>query len=161
MVTLVMPQTIRFEKTPDNANVGGAMYGAQLLAGCYGSTDVGTMPSLNAGTVQKTSSNPLKFTGTASTGSVTMVPFYQMHNQHYSVYWNLTNVPTSVAATRLENSGQGVPFAQLSAVSSRLTIGFSLPASRNTPITVALYALNGARVVNCAGALLAVSGRWL
>ena len=37
-IALVMPQTLRFEKTPDNTAIGGVMYGAQLLAGQYGTT---------------------------------------------------------------------------------------------------------------------------
>jgi DUF1680 family protein len=153
VVTIVLPQTIRFEKTPDSANVGGAVYGAQLLAGCYGSTDIGTMPSLNAGTVQKTSSYPLKFSGTASTGAVTLVPFYQMHNQHYSVYWKLTNIPTNITAPAMDNMNQISPISEIFMASSRLIIDFSSHASGNTPITGALYALNGARVVNFTGTL--------
>jgi DUF1680 family protein len=153
IVTLVLPQTLRFEKTPDNANVGGVMYGAQVLAGCYGSTNLSSIPSFNAGTVQQTSSYPLKFSGTASIGAVTLVPYYQMHHQRYSVYWNLTNVPTNVTAPGAEKSVPTLHIQEISRKSSHVTIRFASRVSRNTPITVMVYALNGARVAGCAGIL--------
>jgi hypothetical protein len=154
IVTIVLPQTIRFEKSPDNANVGGVMYGAQLLAGCYGNIDLSSMPTLNASTVQKISSYPLKFSGTASTGNVTLVPYYQMHNQRYSVYWNLTNIPiVKVAMPGAEKINQTFQMPEISKESSRLKIGFSAKASRNTPLNVSLYILNGARITNYEGML--------
>ena len=91
---LVMPQTIRFENAPDDATVGGAMYGAQVLAGGYGKDTLNGITSLNASTVKKTTGATAVFTATAGTGTVTMVPYFRMHNQHYSVYWKLSNVPS-------------------------------------------------------------------
>jgi hypothetical protein len=35
----------------------------------------------------------LQFTATASTGAVTLIPFYKMHGQRYTVYWNVNNNP--------------------------------------------------------------------
>jgi DUF1680 family protein len=153
-VTIVLPQTIRFEKTPDNANVGGVMYGAQLLAGAYGNNDLSTMPSLNAGTVRRVSSYPLKFSGTASTGDVSLVPYYQMHHQRYSVYWNLTNIPeVKVTIPGMGNINQTFQMPEISKESSHMKINFSTCAIQNTRVTVSLYGLNGARVGDYEGML--------
>jgi uncharacterized protein len=93
-VDLVLPQTIHFETAPDDATVGGAMYGAQVLAGGFGKDTLNTMTSLDASTVKKNTSESATFTATAGTGNVALVPFFRMHNQHYSVYWKLNKIPS-------------------------------------------------------------------
>jgi hypothetical protein len=43
---------------------------------------------------------PLQYTATASTGAVTLLPFYKLHGQRYTVYWNVsttTPLPAFVA----------------------------------------------------------------
>jgi hypothetical protein len=35
----------------------------------------------------------LRFTGTASTGAITLLPYYATHHQRYTVYWRLTGSP--------------------------------------------------------------------
>ncbi|HMA64596.1 MAG: beta-L-arabinofuranosidase domain-containing protein [Fibrobacterota bacterium] len=151
VVTIVLPQTIRFEKTPDNATMGGVMYGAQVLAGCYGTTNLNTTPGLNAGLVQKTSSYPLKFSGTASTGAITLVPFYQMHNQRYSVYWNLTNVPsdTFIVATAqpfIPSNGLHTATSTVTILKSQIQLEFSTPLVQATPVTIRFFAINGVQL---------------
>jgi DUF1680 family protein len=149
-IALVMPQTLRFEKTPDNTAIGGVMYGAQLLAGQYGTNNLGSTPSLNATTVVKAAGSSLSFTGTASTGTVTLVPYYRMHNQRYSVYWNLTNVPpdTFIVATAPRAGAVSVfPSApKLRILKSMVRVDLPSPASEITPLTVRLFSLNGVQV---------------
>jgi DUF1680 family protein len=151
-MVLVMPQTLRFEKTPDNTNVGGAMYGAQLLAGQYGTNDLGSTPSLNASTVVKTAGTTLSFTGTASTGAVTLVPYYRMHNQRYSVYWNLTNVPPDSFIVAIAPRDEAVSFFSstptLRILKSLIRVDFPAPASETTPLTLRLFSLNGVQVAS-------------
>jgi DUF1680 family protein len=142
VVTVVLPQSIRFEISPDNAKVGGVMYGAQLLAGAYGNTNLSSLPSLDASSVKKSAGSSLRFTATASTGPVDLIPFYQMHHERYSVYWNLNNV---VAAFPLDNVFTGnSKVANVSLSSAGLCIDFQNPPSRNTPVVITLFTLNGA-----------------
>jgi hypothetical protein len=153
IVTIVMPQTLWFEKTPDDEKIGGVMYGAQVLAGCYGTNNLSSTPSLNASTVQKTSQSNLKFSGTASTGTVTLVPFYQMHNQRYSVYWNLTNIPTNVTLPDIKSIDQKLQISEIYKTSTHLIIDFSKNTLQNTPLNIELYTLDGAMVWNLTGVL--------
>jgi hypothetical protein len=50
------------------------------------------MPSLNQGSLVATAT-PMQYTATASTGNVTLFPFYKMHGQRYNVYWNIAGAP--------------------------------------------------------------------
>jgi len=149
-IELVMPQTLRFEKTPDNTNVGGVMYGAQLLAGQYGTNNLGSMPSLNASTIVKAAGTSLSFTGTASTGTVTLVPYYRMHNQRYSVYWNLTNVPPDTFIVATAPSAGAVSFItaapRVKIQRSQIRLEFSNPPAKVMPITMRLFSMNGVQV---------------
>jgi hypothetical protein len=43
--------------------------------------------------VKQDPANPLRFTGTASTGAVTLLPFSATHHQRYTVYWRLNGTP--------------------------------------------------------------------
>jgi hypothetical protein len=147
-VELVMPQTLRFEKAPDNTAVGGVMYGAQLLAGQYGTSNLGSMPSLNASTVVKTAGSSLLFSGTASTGTVSLVPYYRMHNQRYSVYWNLTDVPSDTFFVATAPRPGVVPFFNSAPVvrflkSHIIRLDFTTLPAEITPVTMELFSLNG------------------
>jgi DUF1680 family protein len=93
VVNISLPLAIRREPTPDNANVQAVKYGPVLLAGAYGTNNLSTMPTLTASSIAATST-PQQFTATASTGAVTLFPFYKMHGQRYTVYWNVTGGTT-------------------------------------------------------------------
>lgn len=144
VVTVVLPQSIRYEISPDNAKVGGVMYGAQLLAGAYGNTNLSSMPSLDASTVKKSEGNALRFTATASTGSVNLIPFYQMHHQRYSVYWNLNNVVQTLSPDKIFAGSSKI--ASVTLGSSSLVVDFQTPPPGTTPVTVSLFSINGAMV---------------
>jgi DUF1680 family protein len=144
VVTVVLPQSIRFEPSPDNSKIGGVMYGAQLLAGAYGQNNLSSMPSLDAGTVKKSDGSSLRFTATASTGSVNLIPFYQMHHQRYSVYWTLNNIPAVSAFSPDNINAKNSKAAKVSLVSSGIKIDFPDRLSQVTPVSLTLFTLNGA-----------------
>lgn len=151
VVTVVLPQTLRFEKAPDDESVGGVMYGAQVLAGGYGTDDLKAMPGLDASTVQRVSANTVRFSGKASTGDVTLVPFYQMQGQRYSLYWKLNNIPV-VATTMGKAMNKGLGNLTSVVLSPLyLQLGFAAAVSRSAPLTVNLYTLQGALIMRYAG----------
>jgi DUF1680 family protein len=87
-----LPMTLTRESTPDNATVQAVKHGPIVLAGGYGTSNLSTMPTLDPATLQATST-PLQYTATASTGAVTLIPFYKMHGQRYTVYWVVNGGP--------------------------------------------------------------------
>ncbi|GAB3979818.1 hypothetical protein GCM10027615_57030 [Plantactinospora veratri] len=92
VVEISLPMALTREATPDNSTVQAVKHGPIVLAGAYGSTNLSALPTLNPGTITPTST-PLQYTATASTGTVTLLPFYKMHGQRYTVYWTVTAAP--------------------------------------------------------------------
>ena len=88
------------EAMPDNENRVGIFYGPVLLAGELGKEEPDLekdIPVLvNDGRpvaewLEKVSDNPLRFK-TKNVGNpreMSLIPFYEMHHQHYMVYWDL------------------------------------------------------------------------
>jgi uncharacterized protein len=91
VVELTLPMALYREAAPDNSAVQGVKYGPVLLAGEYGTTNLSALPSLNASSIAATAT-PLRFTATASGSSVALSPFYDIHGQRYTVYWNVGTV---------------------------------------------------------------------
>ena len=103
VVDVTMGAALTFPRANDNANVGAVKYGAILYAGEYGTTDLGgTLPTLQTASV--TAAGTLHFTGTASTGAVSLIPFYKMHHQRYTVYWNLAGSPPDGSSYEAESA---------------------------------------------------------
>ncbi|MEQ4304625.1 beta-L-arabinofuranosidase domain-containing protein [Plantactinospora sp. B6F1] len=92
VVEISLPMALTREATPDNSTVQAVRHGPIVLAGAYGTTNLSALPTLDPASLRPTS-NPLRYTGTASTGTVTLLPFYQMHGQRYTVYWTVTGTP--------------------------------------------------------------------
>jgi hypothetical protein len=93
-VDLVMPARLTFAPAPDNAAVQVVKYGGIVLAGEYGTTDLnGVMPTLTTTSLVPDPANPLRFTGTASTGAISLIPFYKTHHERYNVYWKVAGGP--------------------------------------------------------------------
>ncbi len=92
VVDLGLPMALTREPAPDTPAVQAVKHGPIVLAGGYGTTNLTSMPTLQPGTLRATST-PLRYTATASTGQVTLLPFHQMHGQRYTVYWNVTDTP--------------------------------------------------------------------
>jgi uncharacterized protein len=119
VVDLTMPATLTFPRTTDNSTVGAAKYGAVVLAGQYGSTDLGSrLPTLNTGSLAQDPANPLHFTGTASTGPVSLLPFHQTHHQRYTVYWTISTSGGGGGGNSYEAEASGNTLAGQAAVRS-------------------------------------------
>lgn len=88
VVDIALPMTLQRESTPDNRSVQAVKHGPIVLAGAYGTNNLSSMPALQPSTIKPTST-PLQYTATASTGQVTLLPFYKMHGQRYTVYWTV------------------------------------------------------------------------
>jgi DUF1680 family protein len=89
VVTMSVTPTLTFEPTPDNAAVQAVKFGGIVLAGEYGTNNLSALPRLTTGSLRADPSVPLRYTGTASTGAVSLIPFFRMHHQHYTVYWQV------------------------------------------------------------------------
>jgi DUF1680 family protein len=90
VVDLSVPMPVTRESTPDSATTQAVKVGPIVLAGGYGTNNPSTMPTLTPGSLTATST-PLQYTATASTGAVTLLPFYKLHGQRYTVYWQVTS----------------------------------------------------------------------
>ncbi|HEU5471596.1 MAG TPA: beta-L-arabinofuranosidase domain-containing protein [Actinophytocola sp.] len=93
VVDIAVTPSIVLESAPDNAAVRAVKYGAVVLAGEYGTNNLSTMPTLDSATLRPDPNVPLRFTATASTGAVSLIPFFRMHGQRYTVYWRNNAVP--------------------------------------------------------------------
>ncbi|MBE8523974.1 glycoside hydrolase family 127 protein [Amycolatopsis sp. H6(2020)] len=102
-VTVRLPMKVALKAANDNANVSAVTYGPVVLAGNYSGS---TLPSLNAGSVTRTSSSSLNFSATANGTSVNLVPFYDAQGFNYTVYWNTGGA--GVVTYRLVNVGSGL-----------------------------------------------------
>jgi DUF1680 family protein len=89
VVDVSVSPSIVLERTPDNAAVQAVRYGAIVLAGEYGGTNLSGLPRLTPSSLRADPAVPLRFTGSASTGPVSLIPFYRMHGQRYTVYWQV------------------------------------------------------------------------
>jgi DUF1680 family protein len=92
VVDLTLPMSLTREATPDNPTVQAVKFGPVVLAGGYGTTNLTALPTLDPDSVRATGT-PLQFTATANGSSVTLIPFYNMHGQRYTVYWSVGNLP--------------------------------------------------------------------
>jgi DUF1680 family protein len=112
-VRIQLPMKLHTEFLPGTSNEIALIYGPIVLAGelgtndmpypfARGQTDFSALPAPTAPVfvcntldlishVQPVSGQPLTFRthGIGRPGDVTLIPFYQMHRQRYSVYWNL------------------------------------------------------------------------
>lgn len=92
VVDISLPMTLTREPTPDNNAVQAVRHGPIVLAGQYGTNNLASLPTLDPASLRP-STTPLRYTATASTGAVTLLPFYQTHGQRYTVYWTVNSTP--------------------------------------------------------------------
>jgi uncharacterized protein len=92
VVDVSLPMALTRESTPDSAATQAVRYGPIVLSGAYGTTNLSALPTLDPTTIVATAT-PLQFTAAASTGAVTLLPFYKTHGQRYTVYWNVDTTP--------------------------------------------------------------------
>ncbi len=96
VVDVSLPMTLHRESTPDNRAVQAVRHGPIVLAGAYGTNNLQSMPALQPSTIRATTT-PLQYTASASTGQVTLLPFYKVHGQRYTVYWTVAETPPFIA----------------------------------------------------------------
>lgn len=89
-VSVKLPMKLHTVAANDNANVAALVYGPVVLSGNYGQQSLSAMPSLDLGSVKKTSSDKLVFEGTASGKKVELGPFYEAQGVNYNVYWTVS-----------------------------------------------------------------------
>ena len=112
-IEVMLPMKLRLERTPDNANIAAILYGPIVLAGemgpvnmpddkvfgSYGpSGDPVAVPKLAVKSadpstwIKPVPGKPLTFR-TENVGvptDITLVPFYKLFGQRYTVYWDFT-----------------------------------------------------------------------
>jgi uncharacterized protein len=86
-IVVRFPMSLRLKTAPDNTALAALAYGPVVLAGNYGSTTLSAAPTLQLGTVKRTSTTSLAFTGTANGQTVNIGPFYDAQGFNYVVYW--------------------------------------------------------------------------
>ncbi|WP_439381456.1 beta-L-arabinofuranosidase domain-containing protein [Amycolatopsis lexingtonensis] len=106
-VTVRLPMKVALKAANDNANVAAVTYGPVVLAGNYGSSTLGALPSLDLNSVTRTSTTALTFSAKANGSSVTLVPFYDAQGFNYTAYWN-TGGGSGGTTSRLVNVGSGL-----------------------------------------------------
>ncbi|MES2730881.1 MAG: beta-L-arabinofuranosidase domain-containing protein [Bacteroidota bacterium] len=99
-VEVVMQKSLYTEAMPDNASRLAVLYGPLVLAGKLGQTitdPVYGVPVLVSNpqdllaSIQPVAAEPLTFrtNHVGKPADVTLVPFHQLYDQHYSVYWDV------------------------------------------------------------------------
>lgn len=164
VVTLIVPQTFHWESTPDDADIGSVLFGNNVLAAITSSTDY---QNLDASTLTRSSGAGLEFTATSP--SLTYVPFYMTGKERYSIYTRISNIPASWNDTILDEQDDPID-ASDTALGGTGTLGhtqFSYDKSASVKIlpgksliTVTLPAISSIdrrmqlRIFNTAGALV-------
>ncbi len=97
VIELVIPQTLRCEKTQDDSSIGGVLYGNQVLVGL---SSYGEFSELNCSTFEKKESG-IDFL----TEDFTFTPFYNIGTSNYTTYWYLTNIPDTWGDTLINETG--------------------------------------------------------
>jgi DUF1680 family protein len=160
VITLVVPQTLRFERSMDDANIGSVFYGANCIVEVTSSSSYLT---LAANTVTKNESS-LQFTGTAGS-SVSMLPFYKIAANRYSTYTKISGMPLTWQDTIMDtqddwvagvvqNGLSGVPAIaglMLRMNSSRITLTFNAPFATGNHLLLDLFNAAGVRVASLPG----------
>ncbi|MDR1273059.1 MAG: glycoside hydrolase family 127 protein [Odoribacteraceae bacterium] len=93
-VEVDFPMSLHAVAMPDNPDRRAVFYGPTLLAGTFGerAREQGDVPVFISdakdvtGSVKRLSERPLAF---AAMDSVAMIPFYKVHDQYQTVYWDV------------------------------------------------------------------------
>ncbi len=143
VVNLTLPMSLAFPATPDSPTTKAVTIGPIVLSGAYGTTNLSALPALTPSSVTATST-PLQYTATASTGTVTLLPFYKMHHQRYTVYWTMpVTLPPLLAWYAFnETSGTSAADASGNGRTATLTGGTSWTAGHSGN-AVSLNGANG------------------
>jgi DUF1680 family protein len=86
-VTVKLPMKLRVVPANDNKSVAALAFGPTVLSGNYGNSKLSSNPNLDLGSVKRTGTSGLSFTGTADGKTVNIGPFYEAQGFNYAVYW--------------------------------------------------------------------------
>ncbi|KAF2250819.1 DUF1680-domain-containing protein [Trematosphaeria pertusa] len=86
-VTVKLPMRLRLVPANDDPTVAALAFGPTILCGNYGSSTLTTEPKLDLGSVKRSGTSGLSFTGTADGKAVNIGPFYEAQGFNYQVYW--------------------------------------------------------------------------
>ena len=115
-VTVRLPMRVIMQAANDNPGVAAITYGPAVLAGNYGNTSLSALPTLNVGSITRTSTSSLAFTATANgatvnLGAVPRRPRLQLHRLLANLISGLPDAPS--ACSNGESDGHdGQPRAQ-------------------------------------------------
>ncbi|MBY8850227.1 RICIN domain-containing protein, partial [Saccharothrix sp. MB29] len=104
---LRLPMRVVTVPANDNPNVVAVTYGPAVLAGNYGNTALSAPPSLDVGSITRTSGSALAFTARANGATVNLGPFHDAHGFNYTVYWS-TGGGSGSGSYRLVNAASGL-----------------------------------------------------
>ncbi len=135
-VEVRLPMHLRTEPLPGNTNIVALLYGPIVLAGELGTNGLPNLHSNDQTKYAKSPTPPVpafasnaeslvkhfeakrtplsfqtKNLGLAT--NITFIPLYQLHDQRYSVYWNLTNFCQLLRSASESSSGTPRPFPVL------------------------------------------------
>jgi len=156
-IKLVIPKTLRVEACADHPAAGQVFFGGLAL---YGVTSNTAFQDLDCATFEKGSGL------TWSASGFTFKPFFNVASDHYSMYWNISNVPANWQDTVLDavddspmsiadnSCGERlfsaiIPLASLT--KSRIRISFLSAFQNETPLNIRLFNAKGVIVWDCKG----------
>jgi DUF1680 family protein len=139
-IQLTVPMHIHLQSMPDDSSMVAVMYGPVVLAGDLGPQNA-PVTRKNAQLMhdQRTSSlvpplvfegsdplsaitpvqgKPLHFSATGSAGPVSLLPLYELFDEHYTVYWRLMSKDSDVY--RNWQAEQSVAAAKADALAARI-----------------------------------------
>ncbi|KAK3215177.1 hypothetical protein GRF29_19g2409366 [Pseudopithomyces chartarum] len=90
IVTVKLPMKLRVVPANDNKSVAALAFGPTVLSGNYGNSNLSSNPKLDLGSVKRTGTSGLSFTGTADGKTVNIGPFYEAQGFNYAVYWAIS-----------------------------------------------------------------------
>jgi DUF1680 family protein len=103
-VTIRLPMSFYLVPANDNKAIAALAYGPLILVGNYGSQTLSAAPTLQLGTLKRTSTSSLSFTGTANGQNINIGPWYDGVGFNYVTYWAYSGT--------LPSSGTTTPPAQ-------------------------------------------------
>lgn len=96
VVTVEMAINFYVVPANDDKSLGAVMYGPIVLIGNYGNSNIGSAPTMDLGSLKRTSTSSLEFTGTANGQTVKLVPYQDGGADfNYVTYWKLSGSVSS------------------------------------------------------------------
>jgi uncharacterized protein len=166
VISVKLGVNLRLIPANDNQNLAALAYGPIVLAGNYGTATMSSAPTLQLGTVTRSSSSSsLSFTGKTSDGkSVNIGPFYDATGVNYVVYWGVSGSLPSGSSPPPASSSTGAGSSPSSATTTKPPVS-STSSAPGGDCTAALYAQCGGSgysgCTNCAsGTTCKYSNDW-